>query len=42
MEHFDEEFQAEVVDEDVAHGDEEIPDNLRSAAQSGARETDMS
>lgn len=41
LEHFDEEFQAEVVDENVAYGDEEIPDNLRPAAQGGARETDM-
>ena len=42
MEHLDEEFQAEVVDEDVAHGNEEIPDNLRPATQSRPREADMS
>ena len=36
LEHFDEEFQAEVVDENVAYGDEEIPDNLRPASQGGA------
>lgn len=41
LEHFDEEFQAEVVDENVAYGDEEIPDNLRPAAQGGARKTDV-
>lgn len=32
LEHFDEEFQAEVVDEYVAYCDEEIPDNLCPAA----------
>ena len=42
LEHFDKEFQAEVVDENVAHGDEEIPHNLRSATQSRFRETDVS
>ena len=41
MQHFHEEFQAEIVDEDVADSNEKIPDNLRSAAQSGARETDV-
>ena len=42
MEHFDKELQAEVVDEDIAHGDEEIPDNLCPTAQSRPRETDVS
>ena len=41
LEHFDEEFQAKIVDEDIANGDEEIPDNLRPATQSGAWETDV-
>ena len=41
LEHLDEEFQAEVVDEDVANGDEEIPDNLRPAAQGGTRKANM-
>ena len=42
LEYLDKEFQAEVVDEDVAHSDEEIPHNLRSAAQGGTRKTDVS
>ena len=41
MEYLDEEFQAEIVDEDVANGHKKIPDNLRPTTQSGARETDM-
>ena len=36
LEHFDKEFQAKVVDEDVADSNEKIPDNLRSTAQGGA------
>ena len=40
--HLDEKFQAEVVDEDIADGDKEIPDNLCLTAQCGARETDVS
>ena len=32
MEHLDEEFQAEIVDEEVYNGNKQIPDNLRSAA----------
>ena len=36
LEHFDEEFQAEVVDEDVTDGHKEIPHNLCPAAQGGA------
>ena len=35
LEYLDKEFQAEIVDEDVADGHEKIPDNLRSTAQSG-------
>ena len=42
LEHFDEEFQAEVVDENITYGNKEIPDNLRSTTQCGARETDVS
>ena len=41
MEHLDEEFQAEIVDEDVADSHKEVPDNLCSAFQSRARETDV-
>ena len=41
MEHFDKEFQAEVIDEDIADGHKEIPDNLCPTTQSGARETDV-
>ena len=41
MEHLDEEFQAEIVDEDVADGHKEIPDNLCPAFQSRARKTDV-
>ena len=41
MQHLDEELQAEVVEQDVADGDHEIPDNLRPAFQRGARETDV-
>ena len=41
MEDLDEEFQAEVVDEDIADGHEEISDNLCPTTQSGARETDV-
>ena len=36
MEHLDKEFQAEIVDEDVADGHKEVPDNLRPAFQSRA------
>ena len=42
MEDFDEKFQAEVVDENVTDSNEQIPDNLCPATQSGARKTDMS
>lgn len=41
LEHFDKEFQAKIVDEDVADGHEEIPDNLRSTTQCGTRKTDV-
>lgn len=41
LEHLDEEFQAEIVDEDVADGHKKIPDNLCPTTQSGARETNM-
>jgi len=41
LEHLNEEFQAEIVDEDVADGHKEVPDNLRSAFQSRTRETDV-
>ena len=41
MQHFDEEFQAEVIDKDIADSDKEIPDNLRPAFQRGAREADV-
>ena len=41
MQHFHEEFQSKVVNEDVADGHQEIPDNLCPAFQRGARETDM-
>ena len=42
LEDLNEEFQAEVVDEDIADGHKEIPDNLCSATQGGTRETDVS
>ena len=42
MEYFNEEFQAEVIDENITDGDEEIPHNLCPTAQSGARETNVS
>ena len=42
VQHFDEEFQAEVVNENVDDSDKEIPDNLCPAFQRGAREADMS
>ena len=42
MEHLDEEFQAEVIDKDVADGDEEIPHNLGPAPQSGTRKANVS
>lgn len=41
LEHFDEELQAEVVDENVAYSDKEIPDNLCPTAQGGTRKTNM-
>ena len=41
MQHLDEELQAEVINEDVADGDHEIPDDLRPAFQRGAREADV-
>ena len=41
VKHLNEEFQAEVVDEDVADGHKEISDNLRPALQCGARKTDV-
>lgn len=42
MQHFDEEFQAEVVNENVDDSDKEIPDNLRPAFQRRARKADVS
>ena len=41
MEHLDEKFQAEIIDEDIADGHKEVPDNLCPTTQSGTRETDM-
>ena len=41
MEHLNEELQAEVIQQDIADGDKEIPDNLFSAFQRGAREADV-
>ena len=41
MEDLNEEFQAEIVDENITYGNKEIPDNLRSTTQCGARKTDM-
>ena len=41
MEYLDKEFQAEVVDEDIADSNEKIPDNLRSTAQGRTRKTDV-
>ena len=41
VQHFDEEFQAEVVNENVDDSDKEIPDNLCPAFQRGAWETDV-
>ena len=41
MQHLNEEFQAEIVQKDVADGHKEIPDNLRPTLQSRARETDV-
>ena len=41
LEDLNEEFQAEVVDEDVANGHKEISDNLCPTTQGGTRETDM-
>ena len=41
MEHLNKEFQAEVIDENVADSDEEITDYLRPAFQRGARKTDV-
>ena len=41
MEDLNEEFQAEVVDENIANGDEEIPHNLCSAPQSGTGKADV-
>ena len=42
VQHFDEEFQAEVVNENVDDSDKEIPDNLRPAFQRRARKADVS
>ena len=42
MENFDKEFQAEVVDEYIANGHKEVPDNLCPTTQCRARKTDMS
>jgi hypothetical protein len=39
--HLYEEFQAEIVDEDIAYGHKEIPDYLRSTFQYRAREADV-
>ena len=36
LEDFDKEFQAKIIDEDIADGNKKIPDNLRSATQSRA------
>ena len=41
MQYLDEKLQAKVVDEDVADGHEEIPDNLCSSFQCGTRKTDV-
>lgn len=41
VQHFDEQFQTKVIDEDVADGDKQIPDNLCPAAQGGTREADV-
>ena len=41
MEHLHEEFQAEVVDQDVDHGDDEIADDLGSPTEGGPREADV-
>ncbi len=42
LEDLDEEFQAEIVDEDITNGDEKVPDNLCPTTQSGTRKTDVS
>ena len=42
MEDLNKEFQAEVVDEDVANGHKEISDNLCPTTQGGTRKTDVS
>ena len=42
LENLNKKFQAEIVDEDVADGHKEIPDNLCPAFQRRARKTDMS
>jgi hypothetical protein len=39
--HFHEEFQAEIVDEDIAYGHKKIPDYLCSTFQCRTRETDV-
>ena len=41
VQYLNEEFQAEVINEDVTDSDKKIPDNLRPAFQRRARETDM-
>ena len=41
MQHLDEKFEAEVIDENVDNGNEEITDYLRPAFQRGAREADV-
>ena len=41
VQHFDEELQTEVVNENIANSDKEIPDHLCSAFQCGAREADV-
>ena len=32
MQHLDEELQAEIVEENIANGNQQIPDNLRPTA----------
>ena len=41
VQHLNEQFQTKIIDEDVADGDEQIPDNLCPAAQGGTREADV-
>jgi len=41
LEHFHEEFEAEVIDQDVDHGNDEIADDLGSPTEGGPREADV-